>query len=128
MKRFFHDLIKQSPEGKLWTVSPDLNYEAFSTIQSGQQLPPNRLASATTITPTSKLTFVSGTVTIANITPPNPNAYCELTLCFTDNAPGVFLTNGATYPIKVAYQPIQNRPIDLCWDPISVYWWPKAVV
>ncbi len=102
----------------------DLAFQDFSTAQNNQQQLPNTIASAATITPITKLTFVTGTVTIATVTPPT-SGYCEVTLCFTDNAPGVFLTSGN---LKTAYQPIQNRPIDLCYDPLSAKWWVKAVV
>lgn len=106
----------------------DLNLADFGTVQSKQQPKPVTMAAAATITPTTKLTFCTGQTQVANITPPDPNGYCEVTLCFTHAAPGAFLTNGTGYPIKVAYQPIQNRPIDLCWDPSSNFWWPKAVI
>lgn len=109
-------------------TSGDLLNQNFSTFQSQAQPLPVTIASAATITPTTKLTFLTGTTQVANITPPNPAAYCEVTLCFTNGSPGAFLTNGAAYPIKVAYQPITLRPIDLCWDPSSKFWWPKAVV
>ena len=102
----------------------DLNFQEFSTVQSDKQQLPVTLASAATIAPRTKLTFVTGTVTIATITPPT-TGYCELTLCFTNAAPGVFLTSGN---IQIAYQPIQNRPIDLCYDPSSAKWWVKAVI
>lgn len=108
-------------------VSVDLLFNNFQTVQSSQEPFPVTVASATTLTPTTKLTFVTGTVTVANIVPPT-TGYAEVTLCFTNASPGVFLTSGTTYPIKTAYQPIQNRPIDLCWDPISKFWWVKAVV
>lgn len=100
----------------------------YSTAQSDKQPLPNTEAAAATITPLQKFVFLTGTTQVANITPPDQNGYCEVTLCFTNAAPGAFLTNGATYPIKTAYQPIQNRPIDLCWDPSSKFWWVKAVV
>ena len=102
----------------------DLLHENFATVQSDKQPLPPTIASAATIAPTTKLTFVTGTVTIATVTPP-VSGYCELTLCFTDGAPGVFLTSGN---LKTAYQPVQNRPIDLCYDPSSAKWWVKAVV
>lgn len=102
----------------------DLLHENFATVQSDKQPLPRTIASAATITPTGKLTFLTGTVTIATITPPT-SGYAEITLCFTDGAPGVFLTSGN---LKTAYQPVQNRPIDLCYDPISAKWWVKAVV
>lgn len=98
------------------------------TAQSGQQPLPNTEAAAATVTPKQKFTFLTGATQVANIVPPDPGGYCEVTLCFTNAGPGAFLTNGTAYPIKTAYQPIQNRPIDLCWDPTSNFWWVKAVV
>lgn len=105
----------------------DLLAQNFANAQTNQQPRPNTIASATTITPQQRLTFVTGTTQVANIVPPT-SGYCSVTLCFTDEAPGAFLTNGANYPIKTAYQPIQNRPITLHWDPSSEYWWVEAVV
>jgi hypothetical protein len=102
----------------------DLLFQNFSTVQSDKQPLPPTIASAATIAPTTKFTFLTGTVTIATITPPT-SGYCEITLCFTNASPGVFLTSGN---IQIAYQPIQNRPIDLCYDPSTAKWWVKAVV
>lgn len=107
------------------TVSADLAFEVFSTVQSNLQQYPTTIASTTAaFTPTQKLTFLTGTQQLTNITPP-ATGYVEITLCFTDGSPGAFLTTGN---IKTAYTPIQNRPIDLCYDPISAKWWVKAVV
>lgn len=108
-------------------ASIDLVTQNFGTIQTNMQPLPNTIAAAATISPVAKLTFLTGTTQVANITPPS-TGYCEVTLCFTNGSPGAFLTNGTAYPIKTAYQPIQNRPIDLCWDPSSKFWWVKAVV
>jgi hypothetical protein len=105
----------------------DLNHQNFGVVQSKSQPLPVTLASALTLTPTTRLTFVTDQVQLANIVPPT-TGYCEVILCFTHAAPGAMLTNGALYPIKVAYQPIQNRPILMCYDPSSNYWWPVAVV
>jgi hypothetical protein len=105
----------------------DLNHQDFSVVQSNLQPFPVTLASALTLTPTTRLTFVTDQVQLANIVPPT-SGYCEVILCFTHAAPGAMLTNGALYPIKVAYQPIQNRPILMCYDPSTKYWWPAAVV
>lgn len=102
----------------------DLSFQNFSTVQSNQQPLPTTLESAAAIAPTTKLTFVTGTVQVATITPPT-TGYCELTLCFITAGPGALLTTGN---IQIAYQPIINRPIDLCYDPVSAKWWVKAVV
>lgn len=102
----------------------DLLFQNLSTVQSNKQDTPKTIASAATIAPTTKLTFLTGTVQVGNITPP-VSGYCEITLVFTNGAPGLFLTTGN---IKTAYQPITDRPIDLCYDPVSGKWWVKAVV
>src|SRR5688572_19803723 len=102
----------------------DLLSQNLSTAQTDKQPFPPTIASAATIAPTTKMTFVTGTVQVATITPPT-SGYCEITLCFTNAAPGLFLTTGN---IQIAYQPVQNRPIDLCYDPSSAKWWVKAVV
>lgn len=106
-------------------VSGDLLAQNFGTVQSNKQPLPITMAAAATIAPTTKLTFLTGTTQVETITPPVSGAYCEVTLCFTNAAPGLFLTTGN---IQTAYQPIQNRPIDLCYDPSSAKWWVKAVV
>jgi hypothetical protein len=105
-------------------VSGDLNAQNYSTFQSAAQPLPVTIASAATIAPTTKLTFLTGTTQVVTITPPT-TGYCELTLCFTNASPGAFSVAGN---IQIAYQPIQNRPIDLCFDPSSNKWWVKAVV
>lgn len=101
----------------------DLNFQNFSTVQDAQQPLSVTLASAATIVPTTKLTFVTGTVQVATITPP-VTGYCELTFIFTDGAPGALATSGN---IKSAYTPIQNQHFTLVYDPSSAKWWRPAV-
>jgi hypothetical protein len=102
----------------------DLNFQQFSSVQNNQQQPPTTIASAATIAPTQQLTFLTGTVQVATITPP-VTGYHQITLCFTNASPGAFLTSGN---IQIAYQPIQNRPITLHYDPVSAKYWVNAVV
>lgn len=97
----------------------------FGVIASRGMQKPLTVAATATVIPQSRLTFLTGTTQVANITPLDVNAYQEVLLCFTNAAPGAFLTTGN---IKTAYQPIQNRPILMCWDPSSVKWWAAAVV
>lgn len=106
------------------STSVDATIQNFNSNQTNQQPLPPTIAAAATIAPTTKLTFLTGTTQVATITPPT-SGYCEITLCFTNGSPGAFLTSGN---IQIAYQPIQNRPIDLCYDPSSAKWWVKAVV
>src|SRR5690348_11542349 len=101
------------------SVSADLTYQNFSTVQDNQQPFPATIAAAATITPTGFLTFVTGTTQVANITPPT-TGQAMIALCFTNGSPGAFLTTGN---IKSAYTPIQNRIVFLVYDPVTALWW-----
>jgi len=102
---------------------PDLLSQNLSTVQTDKQPLPPTIASAATIAPTTKMTFLTGTVQLETITP-FTSGYQEITLCFTDGAPGLFLTTGN---IKTALTPIQNRPVTLHYDPSSNKWWVGAL-
>jgi hypothetical protein len=91
----------------------ELNRYNIAEPQSEQNAEPNTIASAATIVPSHKFTFVTGTVQVANITPPVAG-YHVLTLCFTNGSPGALLTTGN---IKSAYTPIQNRPFNVYYVP-----------
>lgn len=101
----------------------------FYTAQSEQQPAPTTLASAATVTPTQKFTRFTGTTSITRVVPPNPGGYCELTFVF-DNAYANALNTGVATQggIAVAYTSVVNRPIDICYDPRTGLWYPKAVV
>lgn len=101
----------------------DLLHQNFEPVQSDKQPDPPTIASAATIAPVSAFTFVSGTVQVENITVP-VTGYCELTLCFTNAAPGLFLTTGN---LKTAYQPIQNRPFKIFYIKPEAKWYVQAV-
>jgi len=101
----------------------DLLHQDLNVAQSDKQPLPPTIASAATISPKTRLTFVTGTVQLETITPPT-SGYGELVLCFTDVAPGLFLTTGN---IKTALTPIQNRPVVLYYDPSSAKWWVGAL-
>lgn len=92
-------------------------------VQSNQQPTPKTIASAATIAPTTALTFVTGTVQVATITPP-VTGYHELKFIFTNAAPGALLTSGN---IHTAYTPIQNQAFVLYYDPNTAKYWRPAV-
>lgn len=101
----------------------------FYTAQSAQQPDPTTIASIATITPTQKFTRITGTTSITTITPPDPYGYCELTLVFTSAYANALNTGVATRGgIAVAYTSVADRPIDVCFDPRTGLWYPKAVV
>ncbi len=106
------------------TGTQELNRFNLGFPQSEQNKQPNTIASAATVAPVHIMTFLTGTVQLATITPPMPG-YHQLVFVFTNAAPGAFLTTGN---IQIAYTPIQNRPIILHYDPVTAKYWVNAVV
>lgn len=97
----------------------DLLHQQLSTVQSDKQLPPATIASATTIAPSTFLTFVTGTTDIATITPPVTGS-CLLMLQFTDSSPGDLLTTGN---VLVGTTTIaQNSIVLVEYNPITAKW------
>jgi len=98
---------------------PDLLSQNLSTVQSQLQPFPPTIASAATIAPTTRCTFVTGTVQVATVTP-YVTGYHEIILIFTNGSPGAFLTSGN---IQRVAQPVQNVPVRLVYDPSSAKYW-----
>lgn len=106
----------------------DLLFQNLSTVQSDKNASPATIASAATIAPLTKFTRITGTTPITTITPP-VTGYCELTLVFTSAYATALNTGVATRGgIAVAYTSVADRPIDICFDPRTGLWYPKAVV
>jgi len=97
----------------------DLNFQNLSSVQSDKQPSPPTIASATVISPLTKLTFITGTAQVATINPP-VSGYHELFLIFTNGSPGATLTNGN---IKNAVTPIQNLVVLAVYDPATALYW-----
>lgn len=96
-------------------MANDLNFQDLSIVQSDKQPMPVTLASAATVAPTTGLTYISGTVQIATVTPP-VTGYHMLIFVFTDGSPGTFLTTGN---VSQAIVPTQNLPTFLFYNPIT---------
>lgn len=96
-------------------MSDDLNFQNISTVQNNLQPKPVTMAAAATITPTTFLTFLTGTTQVANITPPVTGTHL-LALVFTNANPGAFLNSGNINSTK---DPAQNELVLLVYDPIS---------
>lgn len=92
----------------------DLLHQNIATVQSEQQPKPVTIASTTTIAPTTFLSFVSGTVDVATITPPVSGAHM-LCFIFTNASPGDILTTGN---VLVGLTTVaQNAPVFAIYDP-----------
>jgi hypothetical protein len=98
----------------------DLSFQQLSTVQDITQPLPQTIASATTISPSTRLSFITGSVAIGTINP-FTTGYHEIVLIFTAGAPAAFAINGN---IKSAAQPLQNIPVTLQYDPGTQLWWP----
>lgn len=107
----------------------DLLFQNYSTVQSDKNEQPSTIASAATITPKHKFTRITGTTPITKIIPP-VSGYCELTIVFTTGGTANALNTGGSGAgaIAVAYTSVADRPIDICYDPRTQLWYPKAVV
>jgi len=91
----------------------DANFQDLSTVQSDKQPTPPTVASAATIAPVHGLTIVSGTVAIADITPP-ATGFHMLAIVHNNASPATYLTSGN---ILNAVIPTQNVPCLFWYDP-----------
>jgi hypothetical protein len=105
----------------------DLLFQNLSTAQSDKNLQPTTIASAAAISPVHKFTRLTGTTPVTTIVPP-VSGYCELTFVWTTGTANGFTSSAAVNGIAVTYTTITDRPIDLCFDPRTALWYPKAVV
>jgi TRAP-type C4-dicarboxylate transport system permease large subunit len=99
---------------------PDLNFQDFSTVQSGLQQKPVTMASAATITPVSFLTVLTGNVGIATITPP-VSGTIMIALQFAGTA-GVLATGN----ILTATASVVGQVMLLIWNPNTAKWVPAG--
>jgi hypothetical protein len=93
----------------------DLDFQQLSTVQSSLQPKPVTIASAATVAPSTFLTFISGTVAIATVTPPVTGSHM-LVFIFTTTTPVAFTTTGN---IKAVTTPAQNLPHFLFYNPVE---------
>lgn len=101
----------------------DLLFQQLSSVNNGLQPVPPTIASAATISPQTFITFVTGTVQVATITPFVSGAHL-LVLVFTDASPGALVTTGN---IKRAITPVQNIPALFFYDPVTALYWPAKL-
>lgn len=84
------------------------------------------LASATTLTPVSYITMVTGTVAVQNITLPWPGFEGPLTLIFTNATPAATLTGGTTgIAIAKATTVVQYLALEMVYSATSGLWYPS---
>lgn len=94
---------------------PDLEFQNISTVHSQLQPKPQTIASAATVTPSTFLSVVTGTVAIANVTPPVSGAHL-LCMVFTTTTPVAFTTTGNIANVAT---PSTNIPVFLVYNPVT---------
>jgi hypothetical protein len=99
----------------------DLQHQDLEPVQSSLQPLPPTLASATTMAPTTFLSFVSGTTAVATITAPASGSHM-LCFVFTTTTPVAFTTTGN---IKTVATPTQNVPVFLIYNPVEAKYYVK---
>lgn len=84
------------------------------------------IASATTISPGSYLSLVTGTAQIANINLPWPGFEGDIVLIFTDVSPGATLTNGTVTggTIVLATTVVRYKALTMTYSQITGLWYP----
>lgn len=97
------------------TVANDLDAADIGTVHGEQNPKPVTIASAATVAPKTFLSFISGTVAIATVTPPVDGAHL-LCFIFTTTTPTAFTTTGN---IKAVTTPAQNIPTFLVYNPLD---------
>lgn len=92
----------------------DLNFQDFSTVQNQMQPKPATFVTAATITPTTALTFITGTAaTVATITPP-VTGFHMLVFVFSVGA-----IMNITGNILNAATAVSNVPVLLFYNPLT---------
>jgi hypothetical protein len=100
----------------------DLLFQQISTVQDITQPVPQTIASATTISPNTFLTFVTGTAQVQTMNPFTTGAHM-LVLIFTAASPTAIPSGVGAGNFKSGITPVQNLPVICIWDPISQLWW-----
>jgi len=100
----------------------DLLHQNISTVQSQQQPNPVTMAAATTIAPTTFLTFLTGTTSVATITPPVTGQHM-LALVSTDS--GTTNATVTTGNIALASTFVKNKALFMTYDPATAKYYPS---
>ena len=100
----------------------DLNFQNISTVQSQLQPNPVTMAAATTIAPTTFITFLTGTTSVATITPPVSGSHM---LCLISTDTGTTNATVTTGNIKIASTFVTSKALLLAYDPATAKYYPS---
>ena len=100
----------------------DLLHQNFSTVQSQQQPNPVTMAAATTIAPTTFITFLTGTTSVATITPPVTGQHM---LCLISTDTGTTNATVTTGNIALASTFVTKKALYMAYDPATAKYYPS---
>ena len=100
----------------------DALFQNISTVQSQLQPNPVTMAAATTIAPTTFVTFLTGTTSVATITPPVTGSHM---LCLVSTDSGTTNATVTTGNINKASTFVQNKALLLVYDPATAKYYPS---
>lgn len=98
----------------------DLLHQNFCSHQSNEQPGPVTQASATTLAPTTLITFLSGTTSIATITPPVTGQHRVVLIATVTT-----LATVTTGNIALATTLVANKALELFYDPNGAKYYPS---
>lgn len=108
-------------------AADDLNFQKLSSVQSNVMPMPVTIASAATISPTTRFTRITGTTPVTKIVPP-VTGYHELVFVWTTGTAGAFAAGGSgAGAIHAAYTTISDRPVVLYYDPRTALYYVATV-
>lgn len=100
-------------------MSTELDHAQYFGLGDSVKPIEKTIAAATTIAPTTQITIVTGTTSVATITPPWPGFAGSLDLVFTDASPGATTTSGN---IALATTVVTNKPVRMTYSPTLTKW------
>lgn len=100
----------------------DLLFQDISTVASDKNAKPVTLASATTIAPTTFVTFLTGTTAIATITPPVSGAHMLCLISTDSGTTNATVTTGNIIKVSTF---VQNKALFVVYDPLTAKYYPS---
>lgn len=100
----------------------DLLHQNLSTVQSQLQPAPVTMAAAATIAPSTFLTILTGTTSVATITPPVSGQHM---LCFVSTDTGTTNVTVTTGNIALATTLVTKKALFMTYDPGTAKYYPS---
>jgi hypothetical protein len=109
-------------------MADDLNFQNISTVQNQLQPGPGTIIAASTIAPTTFLSFISGTTAIATITPPVTGTHMLALVAGSSNWAGAVTTGNILVASVTNGVNWLNRVSLFVYNPITAKYYPCYAV